>query len=50
MEKELRDSEILNLGQTGSKQMLPVTLRAGARGFVLKSNIDCKSLSAVELA
>jgi hypothetical protein len=50
MKKELRDSEILNLGQPGSKQMLPVTLGAGARGLVLKSNIDCKSLSAVELA
>jgi hypothetical protein len=50
MKKKLRDSEILNLGHPGSRQMLPVTLRAGARGLVLKSNMDCKSLSAVELA
>jgi DNA-binding NarL/FixJ family response regulator len=50
MKKELRDSEILNLGHRGSRRMLPVTLRAGARGLVLKSNMDCKPLSAVELA
>ena len=48
--KELRESEILILGQPGSEQMLPVTLRAGTRGLVLKTKTDCKSLSAIELA